>query len=145
MLAQSVSLLAEPVCTAVLMLGMLQVRFGGRTGAAPVLLGIGKLALGLLFGSSLLQLLQRFPQSLLGAMLVFSGAACRFRACLPEVASAASSSHRADEREAAGCHAGIWLHTDASHVVLLSSCQQVQSYVCVWMLLCTQGMSWLVH
>ena len=55
---------------------MLQVRFGGRTGAAPVILGISKLALGLLFGSSLLQLLQRFPQSLLGAMLVFSGATC---------------------------------------------------------------------
>ena len=52
-----------------------QVRFGGRTGAAPLILGVGKLATGLLFGSTLLTLLQSFPQSLLGALLVFSGAA----------------------------------------------------------------------
>ncbi|KAL4424675.1 hypothetical protein ABPG77_004482 [Micractinium sp. CCAP 211/92] len=56
-----------------------QVRFGARTGAAPVFLGLVKLGLGLLFGSSLLSLLKNFPSPLLGAMLVFAGielAAC---------------------------------------------------------------------
>ncbi|CAD7703116.1 unnamed protein product [Ostreobium quekettii] len=56
-----------------------QTRFGARSGAAPVFLGIVKIALGLLFGSSLFTLLQRFPEPLLGSMLVFSGvelAAC---------------------------------------------------------------------
>ena len=52
----------------------MQVRFGAQSGTAPVLLGLGKLLAGLLFGSSLLALLQAFPQSLLGAMLIFSGA-----------------------------------------------------------------------
>ena len=51
----------------------MQVRFGARSGAAPILLGVGKLLAGLLFGSSLLALLQAFPKSLLGAMLIFSG------------------------------------------------------------------------
>ncbi|KAL4420409.1 hypothetical protein ABPG75_010065 [Micractinium tetrahymenae] len=56
-----------------------QVRFGARRGAAPIFLGLLKLALGLLFGSSLLSLLKSFPSPLLGAMLVFAGiqlAAC---------------------------------------------------------------------
>ena len=52
----------------------MQVRFGARTGAAPVLLGLVKLTLGLAFGSSLLVLLQAFPGPLLGAMLIFAGA-----------------------------------------------------------------------
>ena len=51
-----------------------QVRFGARSGAAPILLGLGKLLAGLLFGSSLLALLQAFPKGLLGALLIFSGA-----------------------------------------------------------------------
>ena len=50
-----------------------QVRFGARSGAAPIFLGIVKLALGLVFGSSLLKLLQSFPGPLLGSMLTFSG------------------------------------------------------------------------
>ena len=50
-----------------------QVRFGARTGAAPIFLGLVKIALSLLFGSSLFLLLQRFPSPLLGAMLVFAG------------------------------------------------------------------------
>ncbi|KAI8103657.1 hypothetical protein M9435_004991 [Picochlorum sp. BPE23] len=50
-----------------------QVRFGARWGTAPVILGVIKIFLGLLFGSSLLNLLQEFPLSMLGAMLVFSG------------------------------------------------------------------------
>ena len=56
-----------------------QARFGAQTGAAPVFLGLVKIALGLLFGSSLFSLLRQFPEVLLGSMLVFSGvelAAC---------------------------------------------------------------------
>lgn len=52
---------------------LLQYKFGARTGLAPVLLGGMKIALALLFGSSLLQLLQHFPQPLLGALLLLSG------------------------------------------------------------------------
>lgn len=51
----------------------LQYKFGARTGLAPVLLGGMKVSLALLFGSSLLQLLQHFPQPLLGALLLLSG------------------------------------------------------------------------
>ena len=51
-----------------------QVRFGARSGAAPILLGAVKVALGLLFGNSLFRLLRAFPRPLLGSMLVFSGA-----------------------------------------------------------------------
>ncbi|KAI8104327.1 hypothetical protein M9434_002885 [Picochlorum sp. BPE23] len=50
-----------------------QVRFGARWGTAPVLLGCFKVFLALMFGSSLLVLLQDFPLAMLGAMLVFSG------------------------------------------------------------------------
>ncbi|PSC71766.1 molybdate transporter 2 isoform A [Micractinium conductrix] len=59
-----------------------QARFGARSGAAPIFLGLIKLALGLLFGSSLFALLRRFPAPLLGAMLVYAGielAACARR------------------------------------------------------------------
>ncbi len=52
----------------------MQVRFGAKTGAAPVFLGLLKLGLGLLFGSSLYQLLKAFPQPLLGSLMIFSGA-----------------------------------------------------------------------
>ncbi|GFR41642.1 hypothetical protein Agub_g2377, partial [Astrephomene gubernaculifera] len=50
-----------------------QYKFGARTGAAPILLGCLKAALGLLFGGSLAALLQSFPQPLLGALLTLSG------------------------------------------------------------------------
>lgn len=50
-----------------------QVKFGAKTGSAPVFLGVVKIVLGLLFGSSLFSLLQKFPQTLLGALLMFSG------------------------------------------------------------------------
>jgi MFS superfamily sulfate permease-like transporter len=50
-----------------------QYKFGARTGLAPVLLGGMKVLLALLFGSSLLQLLQHFPKPLLGALLLVSG------------------------------------------------------------------------
>ena len=49
-------------------------KFGARTGAAPVALGLVKLALGLVLGSSLAELLRAFPQPLLGSLLIFSGA-----------------------------------------------------------------------
>ena len=51
-----------------------QSRFGAKSGAAPMLLGAAKLAIGLLFGSSLVQLLQSFPEPLLGVLLVVAGA-----------------------------------------------------------------------
>ncbi len=52
----------------------MQVRFGARSGAAPVFLGLLKVVLGLVFGSSLYQLLKAFPQPILGALMIFSGA-----------------------------------------------------------------------
>mmetsp|Transcript_37344 Transcript_37344/g.105360 ORF Transcript_37344/g.105360 Transcript_37344/m.105360 type:complete len:561 (-) Transcript_37344:95-1777(-) len=51
-----------------------QVKFGARTGAAVIFLGIVKIAIGLLFGDSLLSLLQHFPSAILGSMLIFTGA-----------------------------------------------------------------------
>lgn len=50
-----------------------QYRFGARTGGSVVMLGIAKMTLGLLFGGSLLIWMQRFPQSVLGVLLLFSG------------------------------------------------------------------------
>lgn len=50
-----------------------QVKFGARTGTAPVVLGCVKLVLGLLLGSSLAELFRAFPQPLLGSLLIFSG------------------------------------------------------------------------
>lgn len=50
-----------------------QVRFGARWGSAPILLGLFKIAIALLFGSSLISIFQAFSTSILGAMLVFSG------------------------------------------------------------------------
>ena len=57
----------------------LQVKFGARTGFAPVLLGLVKLGLGLLLGSSLAELFRAFPEPLLGSLLIFSGV-CAFLA-----------------------------------------------------------------
>lgn len=50
-----------------------QHRFGARTGGSVVMLGGAKMAFALLFGSSLLLLLQHYPQSILGVLLLFSG------------------------------------------------------------------------
>ncbi|GJW81205.1 molybdate transporter 2 [Tanacetum coccineum] len=50
-----------------------QYRFGGRTGASVVLLGVGKLVLGLLFGNSFVRILNQFPVGILGALLLFAG------------------------------------------------------------------------
>lgn len=50
-----------------------QYRFGARTGGSVIMLGIVKIALALLLGSSLLVWLQAYPQSVLGVLLVYSG------------------------------------------------------------------------
>ncbi|KAI1435203.1 hypothetical protein GGR50DRAFT_658139 [Xylaria sp. CBS 124048] len=50
-----------------------QYRFGARSGASVMLLGTLKVILGMFFGESLLDLLQTFPRSLLGIMVLASG------------------------------------------------------------------------
>ncbi|KAI7895777.1 uncharacterized protein EV154DRAFT_494881 [Mucor mucedo] len=50
-----------------------QYRFGARTEVSVIFLGACKLLLGILFGSSLVGLLQAFPTSLLAVMLFISG------------------------------------------------------------------------
>ena len=50
-----------------------QYRFGARTGGSVVFLGIAKMSLAVLFGSSLMLILTEFPLSILGVLLVFSG------------------------------------------------------------------------
>ncbi|KAI9319356.1 hypothetical protein BX666DRAFT_2025657 [Dichotomocladium elegans] len=49
-----------------------QYRFGARSEVSVIFLGVCKLFLGILFGSSLVGLLQLFPQSILGVMLFIS-------------------------------------------------------------------------
>jgi hypothetical protein len=50
-----------------------QHRFGARSGASIILLGLVKLILGLVAGNGILPLLQRFPKSLLGIMVLAAG------------------------------------------------------------------------
>lgn len=50
-----------------------QYRFGGRSGASVALLGLGKLFLGLVFGSSFVRILNQFPIGILGVLLLFAG------------------------------------------------------------------------
>ncbi|KAJ9190095.1 hypothetical protein P3X46_001327 [Hevea brasiliensis] len=50
-----------------------QYRFGARSGASVVFLGIGKLAIGLVFGNSFVKILSQFPIGILGVLLLFSG------------------------------------------------------------------------
>lgn len=50
-----------------------QYRFGARSGASIIFLGCFKLAVGLLFGDSLVSLLHAYPKSLLGIMVFASG------------------------------------------------------------------------
>lgn len=50
-----------------------QYRFGARSGASIAMLGLLKMALGLLVGEPLLDLLAAFPKSLLGIMVVAAG------------------------------------------------------------------------
>ena len=51
-----------------------QYRFGARTGGSMVMLGVANMALAVFFGGSLLLWLQHYPQSVLGVLLLFSGA-----------------------------------------------------------------------
>ncbi|KAI1483027.1 hypothetical protein F4774DRAFT_367933 [Daldinia eschscholtzii] len=50
-----------------------QYRFGARSGASIILLGLFKMILGIVFGETLLDLLKGFPKSLLGIMVVAAG------------------------------------------------------------------------
>ncbi|GAB1215114.1 hypothetical protein ATERTT37_004298 [Aspergillus terreus] len=50
-----------------------QYRFGARSGASVVFLGVLKLVIGVFFGESLVGLLKRFPGALLGVMVIAAG------------------------------------------------------------------------
>lgn len=50
-----------------------QYRFGARSGASVILLGLSKLLLGLFLGNSLTDLLESFPRGLLGVMVFGAG------------------------------------------------------------------------
>ncbi|KAF4633591.1 hypothetical protein G7Y89_g4527 [Cudoniella acicularis] len=50
-----------------------QYRFGARSGASIILLGIFKMLLGLVFGETLIELLRQYPKSLLGIMVLAAG------------------------------------------------------------------------
>lgn len=50
-----------------------QYRFGARSGASVILLGVLKLFLGLFLGTSLLDLLGSFPKAILGIMVIAAG------------------------------------------------------------------------
>ncbi|KAI3915258.1 hypothetical protein MKX01_035517 [Papaver californicum] len=50
-----------------------QYKFGGRTGGCVAIVGAAKLVLGLVLGSSLVQILAQFPVGLLGVLLLFAG------------------------------------------------------------------------
>ncbi|KAH6835874.1 molybdate transporter 1 [Perilla frutescens var. hirtella] len=50
-----------------------QYKFGGRTGGCVALLGVAKLVLGLVLGSSLVKILYQFPVGVLGVLLLFAG------------------------------------------------------------------------
>ncbi|GER39668.1 sulfate transporter [Striga asiatica] len=50
-----------------------QYKFGARTGACVALLGLAKLVLGLVVGSSMVRVLDEFPVGVLGVLLFFAG------------------------------------------------------------------------
>ncbi|KAL5056459.1 hypothetical protein RYX36_037141 [Vicia faba] len=50
-----------------------QYKFGGRSGGCVVLLGVGKLVLGLVLGTSLAHIMKHFPVGILGVLLLFAG------------------------------------------------------------------------
>jgi MFS superfamily sulfate permease-like transporter len=50
-----------------------QYRFGARSGASIVILGLFKMILGLFFGDSLIDLLAHFPKGVLGIMVLAAG------------------------------------------------------------------------
>ncbi|XP_004498621.1 molybdate transporter 1-like [Cicer arietinum] len=50
-----------------------QYKFGGRSGGCVAILGIAKLVLGLVLGTSLAHILREFPVGILGVLLLFAG------------------------------------------------------------------------
>lgn len=50
-----------------------QYRFGARSGASVILLGVVKIILGLFLGETLIGLLQQYPKGLLGVMVLAAG------------------------------------------------------------------------
>ncbi|EOO03144.1 putative sulfate transporter protein [Phaeoacremonium minimum UCRPA7] len=50
-----------------------QFRFGARSGASIILLGLFKIVLGVVFGETLLDLVRHFPHSILGIMVIAAG------------------------------------------------------------------------
>ncbi|KAG5927867.1 hypothetical protein E4U42_001664 [Claviceps africana] len=50
-----------------------QYRFGARSGASVIMLGLVKLLTGLFFGETLIELLRSYPKSLLGVMVLAAG------------------------------------------------------------------------
>lgn len=50
-----------------------QYRFGARSGASIIMLGLFKVLLGLFFGETLVDLLRGYPKSLLGVMVIAAG------------------------------------------------------------------------
>ncbi|KAG4944122.1 hypothetical protein JHK84_048175 [Glycine max] len=50
-----------------------QYKFGGRSGGCVALLGVAKLVLGLVLGTSLAHILKQFPVGILGVLLLFAG------------------------------------------------------------------------
>ncbi|KFY45718.1 hypothetical protein V495_02837 [Pseudogymnoascus sp. VKM F-4514 (FW-929)] len=50
-----------------------QYRFGARSGASIIVLGLFKVVMGLVFGETLVGLLHQYPKSLLGVMVLASG------------------------------------------------------------------------
>jgi hypothetical protein len=50
-----------------------QYRFGARSGASNVILGLFKIIVGLLFGESIVALLREYPKGLLGVMVIAAG------------------------------------------------------------------------
>jgi hypothetical protein len=50
-----------------------QYRFGARSGASIILLGLFKIFLGLFFGDTLVELLRSYPKALLGIMVLAAG------------------------------------------------------------------------
>ncbi|KAF7712915.1 Uncharacterized protein PECH_002337 [Penicillium ucsense] len=50
-----------------------QHRFGARSGASVVFLGVLKLVIGIIFGETLIDLLIRFPKAFLGVMVIAAG------------------------------------------------------------------------
>ncbi|XP_021714192.1 molybdate transporter 1-like [Chenopodium quinoa] len=50
-----------------------QYKFGGRSGMCVALLGMGKLVIGVVLGSSIVKILDQFPVGVLGVLLLFAG------------------------------------------------------------------------